>query len=517
MSSSIFSHHPNRREVISTMGAIAGTAALAPASGSSRRARRAPSSCGSSRPPTSTSTFSRTIIIATRPDDTVGLSKLATLIAAARAGAPNTLLFDNGDFLQGSPMGELVAVERGLKRGETHPVMAAMNMLGYDAATLGNHEFNYGLDFLDASIATAKFPICCANLVKGQLAASPRGDTTFLKPYLIIEREVTDEAGERHKLKIGVIGVVPPQIMQWDHGHLSGKVDTRDIVETVKAYLPEIREQNVDFVLALAHTGISTAPPGEKDENAAFHLSRLSGIDVMFTGHAHRLFPGAGYVSGEGVDFEKGTLNGVPSVMAGFWGSHLGQIDLVLQKDGQRLRVASCAVAALPIYKREGGKVSLPRRARSRFRHGACRRSRGDAALCAQTRRQDGDPSRILFLADRRQCADAAHLRRPNLVRQAAARRHAACGAAALVGGRALQGRRARRPCRLYRRGGRRRRLEERGRHLCLPQHLEGGENLGSPAPGLARTLGRHLQPIEARRATSRFSCGSTSRPIIST
>ena len=348
---------PHRRDVINTMGAAAAMAALASAS----RAF-AQGAAGTVKLRLLETTDIHVNLLPydyyrDAPDDTVGLSKLATLIAAARAGAPNTLLFDNGDFLQGSPMGEFVALERGLKRGETHPVMTAMNMLGYDAATLGNHEFNYGLDFLEASIASANFPICCANLVKGRLAANPRGDTTFLKPYLIIEREVTDDAGQKHKLKLGIIGIVPPQIMQWDHGHLNGKVDTRDIVETVKAYLPEIREQNVDVVLALAHTGISTNPPGEKDENAAFHLSRLPGIDVLVTGHAHRLFPGKGYVAGDGVDFEKGTLNGVPSVMAGFWGSHLGQIDLVLQKDGQRLRVTSSSVAALPIYKREGGKV----------------------------------------------------------------------------------------------------------------------------------------------------------------
>ncbi|MFI5015741.1 MAG: bifunctional 2',3'-cyclic-nucleotide 2'-phosphodiesterase/3'-nucleotidase [Hyphomicrobiales bacterium] len=347
----------NRRDLITTMGTIAGTAALAPFSEA-----LAEGEAGTVKLRLLETTDIHVNLLPydyyrDAQDDTVGLSKIATLIEKARADARNSLLFDNGDFLQGSPMGELVAVERGLKAGEVHPVMTAMNLLRYDGGTLGNHEFNYGLDFLDKSIATANFPICCANLAKGALGANPRADKTFLKPYLILEREVTDEAGQMHELKLGVIGVVPPQIMQWDDANLRGKVDTRDIVETAKAYLPEIREQGVDLVVALAHTGISTAPHGDKDENAAFHLSRLSGIDVMFTGHAHRVFPGAGYVAGEGVDFDKGTLNGMPAVMAGFWGSHLGQIDLVLRKDGGRFHVVSSAVAALPIYKRDGSKI----------------------------------------------------------------------------------------------------------------------------------------------------------------
>jgi len=357
MSSIILDRTSNRRDVITAMGSLAASAALAPASGA-----LAQGAAGTVKLRLLETTDIHVNLLSydyyrDASDDTVGLSKIATLIAAARAGAPNSLLFDNGDFLQGSPMGELVAVERGLKAGDVHPVMAAMNLLHYDAATLGNHEFNYGLDFLDASIATAGFPICCANLAKGGLGAAPRADKTYLEPYLILGREVVDEAGQKHKIRLGVIGVLPPQIMQWDDAHLRGKVETRDIVETAKAYLPEIREQGVDLVLALAHTGISTAAPGDKDENAAFHLARLPGIDVIFTGHAHRVFPGPGYVAGEGVDLEKGTLNGVPAVMAGFWGSHLGQIDLLLQQDGGRFRILSSSVAALPIYKRDGAKI----------------------------------------------------------------------------------------------------------------------------------------------------------------
>ena len=89
-----------------------------------------------------------------KPVDTVGLSRTATLINGVRAEATNSMLLDNGDFLQGNPMGDYVAYERGMKEGDTHPVIDAMNAVGFDAATIGNHEFNYGLEFLMKSART---------------------------------------------------------------------------------------------------------------------------------------------------------------------------------------------------------------------------------------------------------------------------------------------------------------------------------------------------------------------------
>ncbi len=291
-----------------------------------------------------------------QPDDTVGLGRIASLVQKSRAEVKNTLLFDNGDFLQGNPMGDLIAYERGFKNGDLHPIIKAMNQLKFDAGTLGNHEFNYGLDFLAKSLAGARHPTVCANVAKN-LAGSARGDDTLVRPYVILDRDVVDDAGALHRLRIGVIGFTPPQIMQWDQTHLRGKVDTRDIVETARAWVPEMRERGADIVVALAHTGISTAQPQGKDENAAFYLASVVGIDVILTGHSHLVFPSPVFKDRPGVDIEKGTLNGVPTVMAGFWGSHLGQIDLTLQKSGNDFKVIEHRVGNLPIFKREAGKV----------------------------------------------------------------------------------------------------------------------------------------------------------------
>lgn len=291
------------------------------------------------------------------PDDTVGLAKLASLVDAARAGAKNTLLFDNGDFNQGNPIGDYVALEKGLKAGETHPVIRAMNQMGFDAGTLGNHEFNYGLSFLDICMAGANFPFVSANIARGTLGAHGRADKGYIKPYMILDREVTDEAGGKHKLRVGVIGFTPPQIMMWDEKNLKGNVETRDIVEAATAWVPEMREAGADIVVALAHTGIAPGNPQGKDENAALYLSRVPGIDAILTGHQHQVFPGPNYARIDGADIVKGTLNGVPTVMGGFWGNHLGQIDLTLQKDGGKFRVVEHKVGAIPIFKREAGKT----------------------------------------------------------------------------------------------------------------------------------------------------------------
>ncbi|GGM03897.1 2',3'-cyclic-nucleotide 2'-phosphodiesterase [Pseudooceanicola nanhaiensis] len=288
---------------------------------------------------------------ADKPDDTVGLARTAAHIDAIRAEATNALLIDNGDFLQGNPMGDYMAYERGLKDGDVHPVIKAMNTLGFDASTLGNHEFNYGLDFLGKAVAGADFPIVSANVVK-EMGASPTQDTTFVKPYVILDHTVTDGAGEEHRIKVGLIGFVPPQIMNWDRKHLEGKVNARDIVETARAYLPQMKEEGADIVIALSHSGIGPAEHTEGMENASVPLAAVDGIDAVLTGHSHLVFPSPTYEGYAAVDAAKGTIHDKPATMGGFWGSHMGLIDLMLEKDGNEWRVVTHEVTTRPIYER---------------------------------------------------------------------------------------------------------------------------------------------------------------------
>lgn len=288
-----------------------------------------------------------------KADDTVGLAKTAALIAAARDEVHNAILFDNGDLIQGSPLGDYIAYEKGLDGGNKHPIVAAMNGLNYLCGTLGNHEFNYGLDFLGKALSGADFPAVCANVLK------PDG-TPLIEPTRIFDAKVTDADGGEHVLRIGVIGFVPPQIVQWDKDNLEGKATTIDIVDAAAKYLPALRKQS-DVVVALCHSGIAGGARAGGEENAALFLSKVPGIDVIFTGHQHLIFPGKDFAGIDGADIEKGTLNGVPTVMPGFWGSHLGVIDLDLVKDGDGWKVGGFKVEARPIYERTPDKKIVSR------------------------------------------------------------------------------------------------------------------------------------------------------------
>ena len=296
---------------------------------------------------------------ADKPVDTVGLARTASIIEDVRAESTNAILLDNGDFLQGNPMGDYIAYERGMAEGDTHPVIQAMNTLGFDASTLGNHEFNYGLDFLMKSVAGAQFPIVSANVAKS-MGASPTADETLLPPYVILDRTITDGNGDEYPIRIGLIGFVPPQIMNWDRKHLEGRVQARDIIETARAYVPQIKEQGADIIIALSHSGIGAADHTEGMENASVPLAAVDGIDAILTGHSHLVFPSSTYDDYAGVDVGAGTVMGKPAVMAGFWGSHMGLLDLMLERDGDSWRILSHTAEARPISRREEDRSITP-------------------------------------------------------------------------------------------------------------------------------------------------------------
>lgn len=272
-----------------------------------------------------------------------GLVRTASLINAARQEVKNSVLVDNGDLIQGSPLGDYMA-HKGLKKGEVHPVYKAMNTLDYTVGNLGNHEFNYGLDFLHQALAGAKFPYVNANII------DVKTGKPLYTPYLIKETLVQDTDGKPHSLHIGYIGLAPPQIMIWDKVNLSGKVTVQDITETARQYVAEMREKGADLVVVIAHSGLSADPYQAMAENSVYYLSQVPGVDAIMFGHAHAVFPGKEFAGIKGADIEQGTLNGVPSVMPGMWGDHLGVIDLVLNNDSGKWQVTQSKAQARPIY-----------------------------------------------------------------------------------------------------------------------------------------------------------------------
>ncbi|ARR45652.1 2',3'-cyclic-nucleotide 2'-phosphodiesterase [Vibrio campbellii] len=284
-----------------------------------------------------------------QPSQQIGLSRAATLVKQAREEAVNSVLVDNGDLIQGSPMGDYMAA-KGINAGEIHPVYKAMNQLDYDVGNIGNHEFNYGLEFLKNSIDGANFPYVSANVFDKKTGEH------YFKPYLIKTHTFKDTDGQSHEIKVGYIGFVPPQIMVWDKKNLEGKVFAEDITETAKKLVPQMKKEGADVIVAIPHSGISTDPYKLGAENSVYYLTEVEGIDAIAFGHSHAVFPGKDFAKLQGVDNAKGTINGVTAVMPGRWGSHVGVMDLMLKEKDGKWQVVEGQSEARPIFDKANKK-----------------------------------------------------------------------------------------------------------------------------------------------------------------
>ena len=292
-------------------------------------------------------------------DKSYGFERTATLVRAARKEFANTLLVDNGDTIQGTALADYEATISPIPCTQQLSMYKAMGALGFDAGTLGNHEFNYGLPFLNQVLgggldvegvdatkkcAGAGFPVVLANVV------SNKTKKPLVQPYTLLERTLVAKAtdGKEVKLpiKIGVIGFTTPGIMNWDKRYLEGKVSTEGAVEAATKYVPELRAKGADIVVALLHGGLDGAAYSPTMENPGLHLSKVAGIDAMVMGHQHGVFPDTAAKPGfnlPGVDHKAGTVNGVPAVMASSWGKALGVVQLALQWDGAKWTVNKSA------------------------------------------------------------------------------------------------------------------------------------------------------------------------------
>ncbi len=257
----------------------------------------------------------------------VGLALVDTLVQRIRAEHPGALLLDNGDLIQGTPLGYYVARVQPLRPGQAHPVIDVLNRMGYDAATLGNHEFNYGLDFLERTLEGARYPVVLANVYR------PGTQEPYFTPYVLLDREL-----DGRPITVGVIGFTPPQILVWDRSNLEGRLEVGDIVDAARRFVPEMRAKGADVVVALAHSGASPQArwqPGALLENAAYVLAHeVPGIDLIVAGHSHLAIPGDGLP-----EHPDGIVNGVAIVQPSYWGRALGVLTLELEPEGDGWRV----------------------------------------------------------------------------------------------------------------------------------------------------------------------------------
>src|SRR5215510_13494797 len=261
----------------------------------------------------------------TNKADNRGLAKIATLINRVRKEQPNTLLIDSGDTIQGSPLESFHSRKNNVR---SDPMMLVMNSLNYDAMTVGNHEYNFGLKVLEKARGEAKFPWLSANTYD-KATQKPH-----YKPYI-----VKDVAG----VKIGILGLTTPGIPNWDNPPNYAGLEFHDPVPEALKWVPILRNrEKVDVVVIAMHMGLEEdlrtgeVSPGQvPHENEAIAITReVPGVDVIFMGHTHR-------------EVSSVYINGVLLTQANYWGRHLARADLYLQKAGTGWRMYAKAARTI--------------------------------------------------------------------------------------------------------------------------------------------------------------------------
>ncbi|MET8943462.1 5'-nucleotidase C-terminal domain-containing protein [Streptomyces sp. NPDC004542] len=227
---------------------------------------------------------------ADKAGNAVGLARISTLVNRVREerGRCNTLLLDAGDTIQGTPLTYYYAKVDPItaKGGPVHPMAQAMNAIGYDAAALGNHEFNYGIETLRRFEQQLHFPLLGANALdaKTQRPAFP--------PYFMKKFHVPGAP----PVKVAVLGLTNPGIAIWDKAFVQGKLTFPGLEEQAAKWVPKLRSMGADVVVVSAHSGTSgTSSYGDQVpyvENAAANVARqVPGIDAILVGHAHVEIP----------------------------------------------------------------------------------------------------------------------------------------------------------------------------------------------------------------------------------
>jgi 2',3'-cyclic-nucleotide 2'-phosphodiesterase/3'-nucleotidase len=260
--------------------------------------------------------------------DEGGLAQIATVTKLLKQANPDTLIIDDGDTIEGG--NSTLPYHYLFDSKVPNPMSKAMNLLGYTSMTVGNHEFNYGLDNLNKFRSELNFPVIGANVVNA-------GDgKPYFQPYVI------KEVGGA---KVAILGLTTPKIPTWEKPENINGLKFLDPVEVAQQYVPQLRKQ-ADIVVIAAHTGQEKAPKDQKDpknwnkpenwidqqssdENFALRLAQVPGVDVVVSGHSHAIIPKIRKVPGIS---ESDTLVTEP----GSWGDYIAKVDIYVEKQGDK-------------------------------------------------------------------------------------------------------------------------------------------------------------------------------------
>lgn len=256
-------------------------------------------------------------------DPRYGMERVATVIDSIRRIHPHAVLLDAGDWLQGNAFADHFA--KAAPDSPDYPLLRVADHLKYDAFVLGNHEFNYGLAYLQRRIDASATPIIAANVYHHGT------DSTAYTPYVMKTVQ---------GVKVAVLGITTPGTMVWDRRHVEGRIEVRDGVSEAAKWVRIVKEAGAEVVIVLAHTGLDGNPSYDDAGIGREHVGRaiLDGVpdvDLLVFGHSHRVT----------------TLD--DAIQAGRWGSHLGEATLHLSYgDDGRARVDSVRTKAWPVVSR---------------------------------------------------------------------------------------------------------------------------------------------------------------------
>lgn len=244
-----------------------------------------------------------------------GLTRAATIVDSVRAANPGrVVLLDAGDLLQGTA---LTFVAARLAEDTLHPVVAAMNAMRYDAAAVGNHEFNYGLGVLQRAVRQGRFPFLSANTYE-------IGGRRAFPAWRMVDRQ---------GINVAIVGATTPGVMVWDRDNVRGRLVLRDIVPEVRKAVEQARAARADVVLVTVHSGMDgpssydTVRTGMPSENVGARIAReVPGIDMIVIGHSHQ-------------EVADTTINGVLLVQPKNWATSVAVAHLDVVKDGRTWRV----------------------------------------------------------------------------------------------------------------------------------------------------------------------------------
>jgi len=243
----------------------------------------------------------------------IGAAKLVQYLTEERAKNPTgTLLLSAGDMFQGS-------LDSNLLYGK--PVVDFMNYVKFDAMTLGNHEFDWGISVLKDRIAQSQFPYLCGNVVDKNTGKP----VDFVKPYIIIERK---------GIKIAVIGIATPETAIKTNPKIIENYTFLDPARAVNALLPEVKQKGADIIILLTHLGSTMDGEGNITGDAALLARQVTGIDGIVSGHSHQIV--------------YGQVNEIPILQAAYNGRAVGEIELLFNKQTHKVEKATPKVNLLP-------------------------------------------------------------------------------------------------------------------------------------------------------------------------